>query len=98
MLGQIVRPVDAAGCYVPGGRGGETPLILDRAMSFSLDFAAGDESLEVKLFHEAEIPWSELAFPTIGRTLECYFADRVSQHFPVRNEPLAALHAHHKKA
>jgi len=27
MLGQLVRPVDAAGIYVPGGRGGETPLV-----------------------------------------------------------------------
>ncbi|MBW2020593.1 MAG: histidinol dehydrogenase [Deltaproteobacteria bacterium] len=27
MLGQMVKPVDAAGVYVPGGRGGETPLV-----------------------------------------------------------------------
>lgn len=27
MLGQLVKPVDAAGVYVPGGRGGETPLV-----------------------------------------------------------------------
>ena len=26
-LGQMVNPVDAAGIYVPGGRGGETPLV-----------------------------------------------------------------------
>jgi histidinol dehydrogenase len=26
-LGQLVRPVNAAGVYVPGGRGGETPLV-----------------------------------------------------------------------
>lgn len=26
-LGQLVRPVDAAGIYVPGGQGGQTPLI-----------------------------------------------------------------------
>ncbi|HEU4846059.1 MAG TPA: NUDIX hydrolase [Burkholderiaceae bacterium] len=41
-----------------------------------LDFAPGEESLEVKLFTEAEIPWDELAFPTIRTTLELYFADR----------------------
>jgi len=63
-----------------------------------LDFAAGEESLEVRLFHEHEIPWSELAFPTVGRTLECFFADRVQQVYPVRNEPLAPLVAHDKKA
>lgn len=27
MLGQLVRPVDAAGIYVPGGTGGDTPLV-----------------------------------------------------------------------
>jgi histidinol dehydrogenase len=27
LLGQLVRPVDAAGVYVPGGKGGSTPLV-----------------------------------------------------------------------
>lgn len=27
LLGQIVNPVDAAGVYVPGGKGGKTPLV-----------------------------------------------------------------------
>jgi len=27
LLGQIVNPVDAVGVYVPGGKGGETPLV-----------------------------------------------------------------------
>lgn len=27
LLGQIVNPVDAAGIYVPGGKGGKTPLV-----------------------------------------------------------------------
>ena len=27
LLGQMVNPVDAAGIYVPGGKGGETPLV-----------------------------------------------------------------------
>lgn len=27
VLGQLVRPVDAAGVYVPGGKGGKTPLV-----------------------------------------------------------------------
>ncbi|MEJ2038302.1 MAG: histidinol dehydrogenase [Desulfosarcinaceae bacterium] len=27
LLGQLVRPVDAAGVYVPGGKGGQTPLV-----------------------------------------------------------------------
>ena len=47
-------------------------------------FAPGDESLEVRLFSEAEIPWEQLAFPTIGKTLKQYFADYPRQQFPVR--------------
>ena len=68
-----------------------------RAELVDLDFAVGEESLEVQLFHERDIPWSELAFPTIGRTLECYFNDRQLQVYPVRNEPLDALRAHYRK-
>ncbi len=42
-----------------------------------LNYAAGIESLEVKMFSEREIPWDDLAFPTIRETLEVFFADRV---------------------
>jgi ADP-ribose pyrophosphatase YjhB (NUDIX family) len=42
-----------------------------------LDFAPGEESLEVQLFTEQEIPWDDLAFPTIRTTLELFFADRI---------------------
>ena len=42
------------------------------------DFSAGEESLEVALFQEHEIPWDELAFPTVKQTLEWYFADRTA--------------------
>jgi ADP-ribose pyrophosphatase YjhB (NUDIX family) len=41
-----------------------------------LDFAAGPESLEVRLFHEHEIPWASIAFRTIIATLRFYFHDR----------------------
>ena len=41
-----------------------------------LDFSAGEESLEVGLFKESEIPWDELAFQTIHHTLRFYFEDR----------------------
>jgi ADP-ribose pyrophosphatase YjhB (NUDIX family) len=42
-----------------------------------LDFAPGIESLEVELFSEEDIPWDDLAFPTIRTTLALFFADRV---------------------
>lgn len=41
-----------------------------------LDFAPGPESLEVRLFHEHEIPWHQIAFRTITATLKFYFHDR----------------------
>ena len=36
----------------------------------------GEESLEVALYDEAEIPWDALAFPVIRESLELYYADR----------------------
>ncbi len=47
------------------------------ATLLDLEFAPGEESLEVQLFSESEIPWDDLAFPTIQSTLELFFADRV---------------------
>ena len=46
------------------------------ARLLDLDFAPGVESLDVRLFAEREIPWDDLAFPTIRTTLELFFADR----------------------
>jgi ADP-ribose pyrophosphatase YjhB (NUDIX family) len=46
------------------------------ARLLDLDYAAGIESLEVQMFAEHEIPWDDLAFPTIRTTLELFFADR----------------------
>ncbi|MFI4939134.1 MAG: NUDIX hydrolase [Burkholderiales bacterium] len=46
-----------------------------RATLLDLDYAAGTESLEVKLFTEADIPWNEIAFPTVGDTLKLFFND-----------------------
>ena len=46
------------------------------ARLLDLDYAAGIESLDVQMFAEHEIPWDDLAFPTIRTTLELFFADR----------------------
>lgn len=46
-------------------------------------FSAGPESLEVALFEEHEIPWDELAFTTIERTLRHFYADRPHNDFPL---------------
>ena len=50
--------------------------ILYRARLLDLDFAPGQESLEVQLFDEASIPWQDIAFRTIGLTLRHYYEDR----------------------
>jgi ADP-ribose pyrophosphatase YjhB (NUDIX family) len=38
--------------------------------------STGEETLEVELFDEQDIPWDELAFPVVRKTLELYFSDR----------------------
>ena len=43
ILGQIVTPVAGAGLYVPGGRGGETPLISSMLMNAVPALTAGVE-------------------------------------------------------
>jgi ADP-ribose pyrophosphatase YjhB (NUDIX family) len=47
-----------------------------RARLLSDQFSPGHETIEARLFTEAEIPWEEIAFKTVKTTLECYFADR----------------------
>ncbi|AIO75127.1 MULTISPECIES: NUDIX hydrolase [Burkholderia] len=47
------------------------------------EFEAGEESLEVKLFDEADIPWDEIAFPTVSQTLRFFFADRATGDYGV---------------
>ncbi|ABE59988.1 MULTISPECIES: NUDIX hydrolase [Chromohalobacter] len=54
------------------------------------DYAPGPESLEVALFSEAEIPWHELAFPTIERTLRHYFDDRLNDDYPLHVSDITA--------
>lgn len=48
------------------------------------EFAPGEESLEVDLFGESEIPWDQIAFPVIEETMRLFFADRASGNFRTR--------------
>lgn len=59
-----------------------------RADLSSERFGAGVESLEAKLFSEQEIPWNDLAFPVVERTLRHYFEDRQRGSYPLRIEDL----------
>lgn len=47
-----------------------------RARLLSDRFDPGHETQEARLFHEAEVPWEELAFRTVKETLQHYFACR----------------------
>ena len=41
----------------------------------------GHETMEARLFSEADIPWDDLAFKTVKETLRCFFADRAKGSF-----------------
>lgn len=57
--------------------------MMFRARLLNLDFGPGPESLEVALFTEDDIPWGDIAFRTIARTLRNYFLDRKLGAFPL---------------
>ena len=63
--------------------------VLYRANLLDLDFYAGSESLDVQLFNEEDIPWEQLAFKTIERTLRHYFEDRKQNNFPTRTSVIS---------
>jgi len=54
-----------------------------RARLIDGKFGAGAESLETRLFEESEIPWDELAFPTVRKTLELFFEERKQASFGI---------------
>jgi hypothetical protein len=54
----------------------------------SKDFGGGEESLETRLFRLSVIPWDELSFPTVRRTLELFLEDHGKNHYPVHVEDI----------
>lgn len=58
--------------------------MMFRSRLLDLDFKPGQESEDVRLFHEHEIPWDQLAFSTIRQTLSFYFKDRPTEQFPLK--------------
>lgn len=50
--------------------------MMFRARLLDEDVSAGSESLEVKLVTEEEIPWDQLAFAMVKRTIEHFLQDR----------------------
>jgi ADP-ribose pyrophosphatase YjhB (NUDIX family) len=62
--------------------------VIYRARLLDLDFAPGEESLEVALFDEVSIPWPEIAFHTVAMTLRHFFADRAAGNFGFHAEAI----------
>ena len=50
--------------------------LMFRAHILVPEFGPTHESSEVKLVHEKDIPWENIAFPVIEKTLLHYFRDR----------------------
>ena len=60
-----------------------------RARLLSTVFNPGHETIEARLFTEAEIPWDEIAFRTVKETLEHYFDDRRKGQFSIHQVDIA---------
>jgi ADP-ribose pyrophosphatase YjhB (NUDIX family) len=50
--------------------------VMFRARMRTPECAPGAESLETGLYAEAQIPWDDIAFPSIEFALRCFLADR----------------------
>lgn len=51
-------------------------------------YGVGEESLESALFAEEAIPWEEIAFNSIQKTLKYFFHDRKTGEFPLHIETI----------
>jgi ADP-ribose pyrophosphatase YjhB (NUDIX family) len=60
-----------------------------RARLLDLEFNPGEESLEVALVEEAQVPWKDIAFRTVGLTLKHWYADRKAGSFGFHAEDIA---------
>ncbi len=62
--------------------------LIHRAQLRSPHHAATPESSETRLMSEAEIPWDDIAFPTIWQGLRFYFADRAAGRWDIHSMDL----------
>jgi len=60
-----------------------------RARLRELEFKPGEETLEIALLEESAIPWSEIAFRTVGLTLKLWLEDRRRGSFTFHAEDIA---------
>lgn len=65
--------------------------LLFRANLERPEFAPGPESIEVELFRWAEIPWSDIAFPTVAWALRHWKEVEGRAEFPTFGNPLHGI-------
>lgn len=65
----------------------EQVMLVYRATLPSADLAPGVESLEARLFEMDEIPWDELAFPTVKWALRYHHQVGTAETYPVHRNP-----------
>ena len=56
--------------------------LMFRARLIDETIKAGSESTEVRLFLEEDIPWDQIAFTVIEKSLRLYFKDRTTGSYP----------------
>ena len=54
--------------------------LLFRGRLLDPEISAGAETLDARLFEEADIPWDQIAFTTVRNTLTHYLSDRATGH------------------
>jgi ADP-ribose pyrophosphatase YjhB (NUDIX family) len=59
--------------------------LMFRASISVPNFSSTPESSEVRLVLEKDIPWDDIAFPVIERTLQHYFRDRIKGAYPFQS-------------
>lgn len=59
--------------------------LIYRGRLRNLDYHPGEESLEVELFREEDVPWDRIAFPVVTYTLQHFFADRQAGRYPLHH-------------
>ncbi len=62
--------------------------LMFRTQMAGPDYHRTRESAQVRLFSAGEIPWEDIAFPVIEKTLVRYIADRAKGVFPFRVHPI----------
>ncbi len=69
--------------------------LIFRGTMQTQEFGVGEESLEVRLFNQQEIPWNDLAFQVIHEVLKRYCEDSNRGQFQVHVGTVGSHRLHH---